>query len=45
MDWWEDELCHLLAAQGRLVVRFDQRDTGRAASYPPGEPGYDGQTW
>ncbi len=39
-DWWEDELCHRLADRGRLVVRYDQRDTGRSTSYPPGAPGY-----
>jgi pimeloyl-ACP methyl ester carboxylesterase len=42
MDWWEDELCHRLADRGRLVVRYDQRDTGRSTSYPPGSPGYTG---
>lgn len=42
MDWWEDELCHLLAEQGRRVVRYDQRDTGRSTSYPRGAPGYTG---
>jgi pimeloyl-ACP methyl ester carboxylesterase len=42
MDWWEDELCHRLAGRGRLVVRYDQRDTGRSTSWPPGAPGYGG---
>jgi pimeloyl-ACP methyl ester carboxylesterase len=42
MDWWEDELCRRLADRGRLVVRHDQRDTGRSTSYPPGAPGYTG---
>lgn len=42
MDWWEDELCRRLANRGRLVVRYDQRDTGRSSSYPPGAPGYTG---
>ncbi|HYP48016.1 MAG TPA: alpha/beta hydrolase [Thermoleophilaceae bacterium] len=42
MDWWEDELCRRLAERGRLVVRYDQRDTGRSTSYPPGAPGYTG---
>jgi pimeloyl-ACP methyl ester carboxylesterase len=42
MDWWEDELCHRLADRGRLVVRYDQRDTGRSTSSPPGAPGYTG---
>lgn len=40
MDWWEDDLCRRLADRGRLVVRYDQRDTGRSTSYPPGSPGY-----
>ena len=42
MDWWEDELCYQLAERARLVVRYDQRDTGRSTSYPPGAPGYTG---
>lgn len=42
MLWWEDELCERLAAGGRYVVRYDHRDTGRSASYPPGKPGYNG---
>jgi pimeloyl-ACP methyl ester carboxylesterase len=40
MDWWEDELCRRLADRGRLVVRYDQRDTGRSTSYPAGAPAY-----
>jgi pimeloyl-ACP methyl ester carboxylesterase len=40
MDWWEDDLCRRLADRGLLVVRYDQRDTGRSTSYPPGSPGY-----
>jgi pimeloyl-ACP methyl ester carboxylesterase len=42
MDWWEDDLCRRLAERGRLVVRYDNRDTGRSTSYPPGQPGYSG---
>jgi pimeloyl-ACP methyl ester carboxylesterase len=42
MDWWEHGLCRRLADRGRLVVRYDQRDTGRSTSYPPGAPGYTG---
>ena len=42
MDWWEDGLCHRLAERERLVVRYDQRDTGWSTSYPPGAPGYTG---
>lgn len=40
MLWWEADLCQAIAARGRYVVRFDNRDTGRSRSYPPGEPGY-----
>ena len=42
MDWWDGELCRRLADRGRLVVRYDNRDTGRSTSYPPGAPGYTG---
>jgi pimeloyl-ACP methyl ester carboxylesterase len=40
MLWWSERLCARLAAHGRYVIRYDQRDTGRSTSYPPGEPGY-----
>ncbi|WP_055531145.1 alpha/beta fold hydrolase [Streptomyces graminilatus] len=40
MLWWEAELCERLARGGRFVVRYDNRDTGRSTSYPPGRPGY-----
>ncbi|TWP49995.1 alpha/beta hydrolase [Lentzea tibetensis] len=39
MDYWDPEFCQRLA-DGRFVIRYDHRDTGRSASYPPGEPGY-----
>ena len=42
MDWWEDELCELLAAGARFVIRYDLRDTGQSVTYPPGAPEYDG---
>ncbi|GIH10173.1 hypothetical protein Rhe02_82400 [Rhizocola hellebori] len=42
MDLWSPRLCELLAAQGRQVIRYDHRDTGRSTSYPPGAPGYTG---
>jgi pimeloyl-ACP methyl ester carboxylesterase len=42
MDWWDVEFCRRLAAGGRLVIRYDNRDTGRSVGYPPGEPGYSG---
>jgi pimeloyl-ACP methyl ester carboxylesterase len=40
MLWWEEELCERIAASGRYVIRFDNRDTGRSVSYPPGGPEY-----
>jgi pimeloyl-ACP methyl ester carboxylesterase len=40
MLWWETELCERIAAHGRHVIRYDNRDTGRSVSYPPGQPGY-----
>ncbi len=40
MLWWPDELCYLLAAQGRYVIRYDHRDTGRSTATPPGAPDY-----
>jgi pimeloyl-ACP methyl ester carboxylesterase/SAM-dependent methyltransferase len=42
MDWWDAEFCTRLADGLRFVIRYDQRDTGRSTSYPPGEPGYTG---
>ncbi|WP_199433495.1 alpha/beta fold hydrolase [Qaidamihabitans albus] len=40
MLWWEAELCERIAAAGRFVIRYDNRDTGRSTCYPPGRPGY-----
>jgi pimeloyl-ACP methyl ester carboxylesterase len=40
MLWWDAELCQRIAANRRFVIRYDQRDTGRSTSYPPGRPGY-----
>ena len=31
MNWWDTELCLLLAAEGFFVVRYDNRDTGRSS--------------
>ncbi len=42
MLWWEEELCRSLADGGRLVIRYDHRDTGRSTTYEPGHPGYNG---
>ncbi|WP_245827957.1 alpha/beta fold hydrolase [Sinomonas mesophila] len=45
MMWWEDDFCRGLAAEGmangRFVIRYDHRDTGRSVVYEPGHPGYD----
>jgi pimeloyl-ACP methyl ester carboxylesterase len=40
MLWWETELCERIAAGDRFVIRYDNRDTGRSTSFPPGRPGY-----
>src|SRR5258705_10077759 len=40
MLWWEAELCQQIAAHDRFVIRYDQRDTGRSTSWPPGRPDY-----
>jgi len=40
MKWWPDPLVAMLVATGRFVVRYDQRDTGRSTTYPPGALGY-----
>ena len=40
MDWWDVELCQLLADGGRFVTRYDHRDTGRSSSSPVGSPSY-----
>jgi pimeloyl-ACP methyl ester carboxylesterase len=42
MLWWEEGFCRMLAEGGRFVIRYDHRDTGRSASYEPGNPGYTG---
>jgi pimeloyl-ACP methyl ester carboxylesterase len=40
MLWWEEEFCRMLAEEGRFVIRYDHRDTGRSVTYEPGRPGY-----
>ena len=40
MLWWEAELCQLIAARNRFVIRYDNRDTGRSVHCPPGRPDY-----
>jgi pimeloyl-ACP methyl ester carboxylesterase len=42
MLWWEDEFCRMLAEAGRLVIRYDHRDTGRSVTSGPGRPAYTG---
>jgi pimeloyl-ACP methyl ester carboxylesterase len=43
MLWWPDGFCRLLAGHGRLVIRYDHRDSGRSTTYEPGRPGYTGE--
>jgi pimeloyl-ACP methyl ester carboxylesterase len=38
MVWWDDAFCATLAARGRFVIRYDQRDTGRSVAYPRAGP-------
>ncbi|MEH2626201.1 pimeloyl-ACP methyl ester carboxylesterase [Bradyrhizobium sp. AZCC 1719] len=40
MLWWPDGFCRRLAARGRFVIRYDQRDTGLSSKFAPGRPGY-----
>jgi pimeloyl-ACP methyl ester carboxylesterase len=40
MLWWPDAFCQRLAARGRYVIRYDNRDTGRSTSYDVGAPPY-----
>ena len=40
MMWWPDEFCRKLAASGRYVIRYDNRDTGLSTKYAPGNPPY-----
>jgi pimeloyl-ACP methyl ester carboxylesterase len=42
MLWWEEDFCRMLAGDGRHVIRYDHRDTGRSVSYEPGRPEYTG---
>jgi pimeloyl-ACP methyl ester carboxylesterase len=42
MLWWDEEFCRMLVAGGRLVVRYDHRDTGRSQTDQPGRPTYTG---
>jgi pimeloyl-ACP methyl ester carboxylesterase len=42
MLWWEEGFCRLLAEDGRFVLRYDHRDTGRSVTYEVGHPEYTG---
>ena len=42
MLWWGEGFCRMLAGGGRLVIRYDHRDTGRSVTYEPGHPLYNG---
>ena len=44
MEWWDADLCGVIASGGRRVVRYDHRDTGRSTTGPVGSPDYDGNT-
>lgn len=40
MLWWPEAFCRELAAQGRYVIRYDNRDTGLSTFYEPGSSSY-----
>lgn len=40
MVWWDEEFCRRLAGEGRYVIRYDHRDTGRSVTYEPGTINY-----
>jgi pimeloyl-ACP methyl ester carboxylesterase len=40
MLWWPEDFCKRLAAEGRYVIRYDNRDTGRSTAYDTGKPPY-----
>ena len=42
MLWWDEGLCRTLSGAGRLVIRYDHRDTGRSIAYEPGHSRYVG---
>jgi pimeloyl-ACP methyl ester carboxylesterase len=41
-DWWDDELCQVIAGGGHRVVRYDLRDTGQSTTVPAGSADYTG---
>jgi len=40
MLWWPEDFCKRLAAEGRYVIRYDNRDTGHSTTYESGKPPY-----
>lgn len=40
MVWWDEDFCQQLAGEGRYVIRYDHRDTGRSVTYEPGSIHY-----
>jgi pimeloyl-ACP methyl ester carboxylesterase len=42
MLWWEEGFCRMLVEGGRLVLRYDHRDTGRSVTSELGRPEYTG---
>ncbi len=40
MLWWPEDFCRALAARGRYVIRYDNRDTGLSTVYEPGQVSY-----
>ncbi|MCR5859495.1 alpha/beta fold hydrolase [Mesorhizobium sp. J428] len=38
--WWPEDLCEALAATGRFVIRYDNRDTGQSTTGVPGNIDY-----
>lgn len=40
MLWWPEDFCAMLAARGRFVIRYDNRDTGLSTAYEPGQVSY-----
>lgn len=41
MTRWPEDFCFRLAAAGRFVIRYDNRDTGQSSAFSAGAPGYD----
>jgi pimeloyl-ACP methyl ester carboxylesterase len=42
MLWWDEGFCRTLGGGERFVIRYDNRDTGRSVTSPPGQPTYTG---